>query len=221
MPKTGPSDGSRRHNSAFAPMRARPSASPTEVVVLPSPAGVGDIAVTRISFPAGRCWMDRTKRSAIFALKRPYGSRNCSSIASRSCASSRSGRSFAAWAISMSVGTQAFGVGSAMVFLCGRRPGSAGRARLRFPCPPSSGERFAADQVFDRRVRLRQRIVAMLVADRQAFGKDELHVCDAEETEEGTNEPGLRIAGLAGVDTATGGEHDGEFAVQQALWTFF
>ena len=39
-------------NAAFLPMRFRPSPKPTVVVVLPSPAGVGLIAVTRISLPS-------------------------------------------------------------------------------------------------------------------------------------------------------------------------
>ena len=37
---------------AFLPMRFSPSPRPTVVVVLPSPAGVGLIAVTRISLPS-------------------------------------------------------------------------------------------------------------------------------------------------------------------------
>ena len=52
MPKHGPSEGSRRQIIAFLPMRLRPSPRPTVVVVLPSPAGVGLIAVTRISLPS-------------------------------------------------------------------------------------------------------------------------------------------------------------------------
>jgi len=35
----------------FRPMRFSASPRPTVVVVLPSPAGVGEIAVTRISLP--------------------------------------------------------------------------------------------------------------------------------------------------------------------------
>ena len=50
IPKTGPSDGSRRHRSAFLPRWHRASSRPTDVVVLPSPAGVGLMAVTRMSF---------------------------------------------------------------------------------------------------------------------------------------------------------------------------
>ncbi len=37
---------------ARLPMRLRPSPRPTVVVVLPSPAGVGVMAVTRISLPS-------------------------------------------------------------------------------------------------------------------------------------------------------------------------
>ena len=51
MPKEGPSEGSRRHSIAFLPMWLSASVRPTVVVVLPSPAGVGEIAVTRISLP--------------------------------------------------------------------------------------------------------------------------------------------------------------------------
>ena len=39
---------------AFLPMRFSASPRPTVVVVLPSPAGVGVMAVTRISLPSGR-----------------------------------------------------------------------------------------------------------------------------------------------------------------------
>ena len=37
----------------FLPILFNPSFKPTEVVVFPSPAGVGVIAVTKISFPSG------------------------------------------------------------------------------------------------------------------------------------------------------------------------
>ena len=40
------------HTTAFLPMRLSPSPRPTVVVVLPSPAGVGLIAVTRIRRPS-------------------------------------------------------------------------------------------------------------------------------------------------------------------------
>ena len=50
-PNTGPRDGSRRANTVFFPRADRLSASPMLVVVFPSPAAVGLMAVTRISFP--------------------------------------------------------------------------------------------------------------------------------------------------------------------------
>ena len=53
MPKQGPRLGSRRHTRAFLPILFIPSVKPTEVVVLPSPAGVGEIAVTSMSLPSG------------------------------------------------------------------------------------------------------------------------------------------------------------------------
>ncbi|MND01559.1 hypothetical protein D3C83_205920 [compost metagenome] len=53
-PKQGPRDGSRRQIRVFLPMRFRASPSPTVVVVLPSPAGVGLMAVVRMSLPSGR-----------------------------------------------------------------------------------------------------------------------------------------------------------------------
>ena len=51
-PKHGPSDGSRTQIMAFLPIAFSASPRPTVVVVLPSPAGVGEIAVTRISLPS-------------------------------------------------------------------------------------------------------------------------------------------------------------------------
>ena len=52
MPKHGPEPGSRSRIMAFLPMRLSASPRPTVVVVLPSRAGVGLIAVTRISLPS-------------------------------------------------------------------------------------------------------------------------------------------------------------------------
>ncbi len=60
MPKDGPSEGSRKQSIAFFPMWLSASVSPTVVVVLPSPAGVGVIAETRMSFPFGRLCSDFT-----------------------------------------------------------------------------------------------------------------------------------------------------------------
>ncbi len=54
MPNTGPRLGSRRQITAFLPIRLSASPRPTVVVVLPSPAGVGLMAETRISLPFGR-----------------------------------------------------------------------------------------------------------------------------------------------------------------------
>src|SRR5262245_35856606 len=73
MPRYGPSEGSRSAATARTPFSASPCASPTDVVVFPSPAGVGVIADTRIKRPCG----SRPSRaaSAIFPLKCPYGSR--------------------------------------------------------------------------------------------------------------------------------------------------
>ena len=67
MPKTGPSEGSRSAAAARSPMRLRPSVKPTVTVVLPSPAGVGLIAVTSTNCP----WDSRRASSGIFALVLP------------------------------------------------------------------------------------------------------------------------------------------------------
>ena len=48
IPKTGPKEGSRRTTTAFFPNLFNPSFNPIEVVVFPSPAGVGVMAVTRM-----------------------------------------------------------------------------------------------------------------------------------------------------------------------------
>ncbi len=53
-PKTGPIEGWRSASAEFLPILRRPWASPIDVVVFPSPAGVGVIAETRISRPDGR-----------------------------------------------------------------------------------------------------------------------------------------------------------------------
>ena len=52
-PNTGPRDGSRRATTDRLPIFRSPSARPTVVVVFPSPAGVGVMAVTRMSLPSG------------------------------------------------------------------------------------------------------------------------------------------------------------------------
>ena len=68
MPNTGPSEGSRRQITAFLPMWFSASPRPTVVVVLPSPAGVGLIAVTRISLPSGLLFSVSMYSSETFAL---------------------------------------------------------------------------------------------------------------------------------------------------------
>ena len=67
MPKTGPSEGSRSAAAARRPMRFKPSVKPTVTVVLPSPAGVGLMAVTSTSCP----WGSRSASSGILALVLP------------------------------------------------------------------------------------------------------------------------------------------------------
>ena len=52
MPKHGPRLGSLKQIMAFFPLWQRPSTKPTLVVVFPSPAGVGEIAVTKINLPS-------------------------------------------------------------------------------------------------------------------------------------------------------------------------
>ena len=54
MPNTGPSEASRRQSATRLPMWPSPCVSETDVVVFPSPAFVGVIAVTQTSFPSGR-----------------------------------------------------------------------------------------------------------------------------------------------------------------------
>ena len=70
-PKTGPSDGSRSAITVFLPIFERASPKPTDVVVFPSPAGVGLIAVTSISFPFLFSAVLRIRSSESFALYFP------------------------------------------------------------------------------------------------------------------------------------------------------
>ena len=57
----------------FLPMRLSASPRPIVVVVLPSPAGVGLIAVTRMSLPSGRFERPRRKSYSSLAMNRPNG----------------------------------------------------------------------------------------------------------------------------------------------------
>src|SRR4051794_26720175 len=103
MPNTGPSEASRRHRATFFPRCPSPCVTETDVVVLPSPAFVGVIAVTLISFPSGRSARRSSTSSETFALYLPYGS---ISSGSRPAASAISvmGRSVACCAISSDEG---------------------------------------------------------------------------------------------------------------------
>src|ERR1700733_1374841 len=101
MPKLGPSEGSRRQIIVFLPMRLRASPRPTVVVVLPSPAGVGLIAVTRMSLPSGGFERRLRKSSSSLARKPPNG-RKAGSGTAIFAALSAIGLRRAARAISMS-----------------------------------------------------------------------------------------------------------------------
>ena len=68
----GPNDGSRKQIMTFFPNLVNACPNPTVVVVLPSPAGVGEIAVTKISFPAFLSKTFCIKGKEIFPLYRPY-----------------------------------------------------------------------------------------------------------------------------------------------------
>jgi len=52
IPNTGPNDGSLKANIDFLPIFLNPSANPIDIVVFPSPSGVGFIAVTNTSLPS-------------------------------------------------------------------------------------------------------------------------------------------------------------------------
>src|SRR5918912_44606 len=74
MPNTGPSDASRRQSATSFPMWPSPWVSDTDVVDFPSPAFVGVIAVTSISFPSGLAARRSSTDSETFALYGPYWS---------------------------------------------------------------------------------------------------------------------------------------------------
>ncbi len=52
IPKTGPKEGSLKQPIVLFPIRFNPSVNPIEIVVLPSPNGVGVIALTKTSLPS-------------------------------------------------------------------------------------------------------------------------------------------------------------------------
>ena len=101
IPKHGPREGSLNAIAAFFPILPKASPRPTEVVVFPSPAGVGLIAVTRISFPSSRSFTSSQSSSVSFVLYFPYISRS-SSLMPSCFATSRIWIIFASCAISIS-----------------------------------------------------------------------------------------------------------------------
>ena len=68
MPKTGPRDGSRKAAIVDLPSLARAWVRPMDMVVFPSPAGVGVIAETRIREELGRRAKRRIDSSLTLAL---------------------------------------------------------------------------------------------------------------------------------------------------------
>ncbi len=107
-PKVGPSEGWRMQANARLP-RCAPiaCASPIVTVVLPSPSGVGVIAVTSMYFPSGLSRSRSRISSRTLALNSPYSSSSSGRIpASR--AIRRIGLGTAACAIARSLGTGSF-----------------------------------------------------------------------------------------------------------------
>ena len=64
-------EASRRQSTGRRPIAPSPCVSETDVVVFPSPALVGVIAVTQTSFPSGRSASRSSTERSIFALWRP------------------------------------------------------------------------------------------------------------------------------------------------------
>ena len=102
IPKHGPSDGSRIATTDFFPNLLSACDNPIIVVVFPSPAGVGLIAVTKINFPSSFWSSFLIASREIFALYFPYNSRSSSSKPTF-WATSTIGFIFALCAISTSV----------------------------------------------------------------------------------------------------------------------
>ena len=73
IPNEGPRLGSLKQTIDFLPILFKPSLKPTEVVVFPSPAGVGVIAVTNISFPSGLFFNVSKYSKLILAICLPIG----------------------------------------------------------------------------------------------------------------------------------------------------
>src|SRR4029079_15983145 len=118
--------------AALRPIRFRPWARPTVVVDLPSPSGVGGIAVTTTYLPRRVALSRRSiAASVIFALVWPYGSIS-SSRRPRSWATSTIGRGVTDRAISRSDGKVIEPLGWCLrhdVIPRWQRPGPAGGQR--------------------------------------------------------------------------------------------
>jgi hypothetical protein len=102
-------DGCRIATVACFPMHLKPCPSPTVVVVLPSPRGVGVIALTTTYFAFGRSARSSIASRPIFITPRPYGSR-CSGGSPIRAAMSATGSGVALRAISRSDGKAMVGV---------------------------------------------------------------------------------------------------------------
>ena len=70
MPNTGPNEGSRRTTVVCLPIRFMPCVKPIDIVVLPSPAGVGEMAETKISL-ASATFLSSIRESGSFAFDLP------------------------------------------------------------------------------------------------------------------------------------------------------
>ena len=70
-PKTGPKDGSLKTAKELTPILDKPSCKPMVVVVLPSPALVGVIAVTKTNLPSFLFLSSSLMAKSIFALSKP------------------------------------------------------------------------------------------------------------------------------------------------------
>ena len=71
IPNNGPVDGCRRQSATLAPIRPKPWVRLMALVVLPSPARVGVIAVTTTRRPSGRFSSRLRTSRLIFALWGP------------------------------------------------------------------------------------------------------------------------------------------------------
>ena len=135
-PNTGPTDGSRSAITVFLPMRLSASPRPIVVVVLPSPAGVGLIAVTRTSLPSGRSASESRKSRSSLAMWLPWKS-SASSGMPTCPAISAMGRMRLARAMARSCDMAKGSVnrgGRSVSCRRARRPGAAG-AILDVRCP--------------------------------------------------------------------------------------